>query len=171
MATLLFWLWLWLGAAWAADRVDINVATVEELDTLPGIGPVKAAAIVAWRTDHGPFASPEALEAVPGIGPATLASLLPLVTAGAAAAPSQAPAPATTAPPPAPASATAAAVNINAADATALATMPGIGVTKAAAIVEDRAARGPFASCADLDRVPGIGPATIAALAGSCTTN
>lgn len=164
MWCLFLWALTLFGTAFGADRIDVNTATAEQLDTLPGIGPAKAAAILAWRAEHGPFPSPEALEAVPGIGPATLANLLPLVTAGATSAPDApvaAPAPAVAAP-------AAGAVNINAADVGALATLPGIGETKAAAIVEDRRANGPFGSCAELDRVPGIGPATIAALAGSC---
>jgi competence protein ComEA len=59
--------------------VSINSATAEELETLPGIGPVLAAAIVQWRTDNGGFASIEQLQDVSGIGPATYADLAPLV--------------------------------------------------------------------------------------------
>ena len=46
-----------VSVAQAADKlVDINRATVDELaDALPGIGPKKAARIVQWREDHGPF--------------------------------------------------------------------------------------------------------------------
>ena len=55
--------------------IDINTATVAELDSLPGIGPSKAAAIVQWRETHGPFTSIEQLDDVPGIGPATMAGL------------------------------------------------------------------------------------------------
>lgn len=52
--------------------VHINSATVEELDTLPGVGPSLAQAIIDYRDEHGPFASLEDLDDVPGIGPAKL---------------------------------------------------------------------------------------------------
>ncbi|MBP2216577.1 ComEA family DNA-binding protein [Arthrobacter sp. CAN_C5] len=60
--------------------VNINTADTAELETLPRIGPVLAERIIAWRTDHGGFSSPEDLDAVPGIGEAMLAALVPLVT-------------------------------------------------------------------------------------------
>jgi competence protein ComEA len=55
--------------------VDINAATVEELDTLPGVGPVTAAAIIAWRDANGSFTSVDQLGDVDGIGPARLEKL------------------------------------------------------------------------------------------------
>lgn len=55
--------------------VNMNTAGAQELATLPGIGPAKAADIIAWREDEGPFASVEDLLQVPGIGPATLERL------------------------------------------------------------------------------------------------
>lgn len=60
--------------------ININTADTAELETLPRIGPVLAERIIAWRTDHGGFSSPEDLDAVPGIGEAMLAALVPLVT-------------------------------------------------------------------------------------------
>jgi competence protein ComEC len=59
----------------AGATLDLNTATITELDRLPGIGPMKAAAIVQWRTQHGPFTDVGQLDDVPGIGPATLAGL------------------------------------------------------------------------------------------------
>ena len=59
--------------------VDLNTATPEQLDTLPGIGPATAAKIVAFRQQHGPFHSVEELDAVPGIGPARIEQLKGLV--------------------------------------------------------------------------------------------
>src|SRR5882757_4409069 len=59
--------------------VDLNAAAVEELDTLPGIGPVTAAAIIAWRDANGRFTSIDQLGDVDGIGPARLEKLRALV--------------------------------------------------------------------------------------------
>jgi competence protein ComEA len=56
-------------------RVNVNTATAEELQTLPGIGPALAARIVAHRESHGPFRSVDDLRKVPGIGPATATKL------------------------------------------------------------------------------------------------
>jgi competence protein ComEA len=63
----------------AGGRVHLNTATLEELDTLPGVGPVTAQKILDYRTEHGAFASVDELDAVPGIGPARLAELKKLV--------------------------------------------------------------------------------------------
>jgi len=62
-----------------AALVNINTATEPELETLTGVGPVLAAAILQYRTDHGPFTSIDQLEDVSGIGPATLEALRPQV--------------------------------------------------------------------------------------------
>lgn len=63
----------------AAGPVDLNTATVEQLDALPGIGPVTAEAIVAWRAANGRFGSIDQLGDVDGIGPARLEKLRALV--------------------------------------------------------------------------------------------
>jgi len=55
--------------------LDLNTATVDQLDQLPGVGPATAAAIVDERRQHGPFASVNDLSRVRGIGPAKLAAL------------------------------------------------------------------------------------------------
>lgn len=68
------------SAAPAGAKVSLSSATVEQLDALPGIGPVTAQKIVDWRTAHGAFRSVEALDEVPGIGPARIAQLKDLVT-------------------------------------------------------------------------------------------
>jgi competence protein ComEA len=61
--------------------LDLNRATAEQLDQLPGIGPVTAAKILAWRAQHGRFSSVDELAEVPGIGPKTLEELRPHVRA------------------------------------------------------------------------------------------
>ncbi len=60
--------------------LDINRATAEELEALPGIGPTLAQRILTYRAEHGPFHKVEDLLAVPGIGPATLERLRPYLT-------------------------------------------------------------------------------------------
>ena len=60
--------------------VDLNTASLEELDTLPGIGPKTAQAIVEYRETHGTFASPEDLLQVRGIGPKKLAAIVGHIT-------------------------------------------------------------------------------------------
>lgn len=62
------------------EPVNLNTATVEQLDALPGVGPVTAAAIVAWRDTHGKFTHVDQLGDVDGIGPARLDKLRALVS-------------------------------------------------------------------------------------------
>ena len=57
--------------------LDVNTATSAQLEQLPGIGPSLAAAIFAFRSEHGPFGSLDALTDVPGIGPSKLEQLRP----------------------------------------------------------------------------------------------
>jgi competence protein ComEA len=59
--------------------VHLNTATVEQLDELPGVGPVTAQKIVDYREQHGAFSSVDDLDAIPGIGPARLEQLRDLV--------------------------------------------------------------------------------------------
>jgi competence protein ComEA len=66
------------GAA-ATGPVHLNSATAEELDALPGVGPVTAEKIVDYRAKHGAFSSVDELDAIPGIGPARLDQLRGLV--------------------------------------------------------------------------------------------
>ena len=63
----------------APASVDINTADQVELETLPGIGPVTAQSILAWRTENGLFSSVDQLLDVSGIGEATLADIEPYV--------------------------------------------------------------------------------------------
>ena len=60
-------------------KVSLNRATAADLDTLPGVGPVLAARIVAWRAEHHRFTTIDELQEVPGIGAKVFATLAPLV--------------------------------------------------------------------------------------------
>nr|WP_245573400.1 ComEA family DNA-binding protein [Amycolatopsis benzoatilytica] len=70
------------GAGAAASKIDLNAATAEQLDTLPGVGEVTARRIVDWRTQHGGFSSVEQLRDVDGIGESKFQKLREQVTAG-----------------------------------------------------------------------------------------
>jgi competence protein ComEA len=171
----------------AQTLVNVNTASAEELQTLPGIGPTKAGAIVAHRQQHGPFSSVEDLVEVTGIGAGTLNNIRSLVTIGEGgdAPPNRAAqfddeptvdlrgdgsslgtpgedggTASTREPAPSPGSA-GGLINVNTASAEELQSLPGIGPTKAAAIIQHRQQNGPFTSVEQLDDVPGIGPATM----------
>jgi competence protein ComEA len=60
-------------------RINLNLATESELDSLPGVGPVMAGRIIAWRETNHKFHSIEELQEVPGIGPKVFANLKSLV--------------------------------------------------------------------------------------------
>lgn len=62
-----------------AAPVQLSTATLEQLDTLPGVGPVTAQKILDYREKHGAFSSVDELDAVPGIGPKRLDQLRELV--------------------------------------------------------------------------------------------
>ncbi|HEY8515267.1 MAG TPA: ComEA family DNA-binding protein [Candidatus Binatia bacterium] len=74
---------LWASSADAEEskRIDINSASAEELATLPGVGPAKAEAIIAYR-ETAPFKSPEELVEVKGIGEKLYAQLKDKITVG-----------------------------------------------------------------------------------------
>ncbi len=71
-----------VAAVTGASPLDLNRATAAELDRLPGVGPVRAGAIVRYRREHGPFRRLEDLLLVPGIGPTTLERLRGQVVCG-----------------------------------------------------------------------------------------
>jgi competence protein ComEA len=66
-------------ATTASGPVHLNTATLEQLDELPGVGPVTAQKIIDYRQQHGAFSSVDDLDGIPGIGPARLEQLRDLV--------------------------------------------------------------------------------------------
>ena len=70
------------GGSGGQALLDLNIATVQDLDTLPGVGPVLAERIVSWRTSHGPFKAVTDLRQVSGIGDRKFADISPRVRVG-----------------------------------------------------------------------------------------
>jgi competence protein ComEA len=70
------------GASPATGPIDLNTATVDQLDGLPGVGPVLAGRILAWRTEHNGFTSVDQLREVKGLGGKTGQQLMALVRVG-----------------------------------------------------------------------------------------
>ena len=144
------------------ERVDIDRASVRELERLPGVGPGLARKIAADRESRGPFGSSEGLDRVPGIGPSLLARIASAATFSGTPRLASA-VPIRSSPTgPAASAASAAPIDLNTAPESALLTLPGVGPAKARAIVAYREAHGPFASVQALEAVPGFGPALVA---------
>lgn len=68
------------AAGSSAAKLNLNAASAAQLDALPGVGPVTAEKILAWRTEHKKFTRIEELQEVPGIGPKSFAEIAPHVT-------------------------------------------------------------------------------------------
>jgi competence protein ComEA len=158
--------------------VDLNRATSEDLDAIPGLGPALAQRIVDYRQAHGPFKKIEDLQEVSGISPESLQKLRPYLGLGGpdAMAPPDWKAAMTTgesvsgynlesqegrlpegksglgpkAPP-------GSVIDPNLASQADLETLPGIGPVTAQRIIDYRRAHGPFKKIADLRKVSGIG--------------
>jgi competence ComEA-like helix-hairpin-helix protein len=164
-----------LAMAAGAAPIDLSTADAATLETLPGIGPEKAGAIVDWRVHHGAFDTVDELADVPGIGLATVRVCASLVVVSGNTASHAAPeSPHHAAGHPEHAANEALdidLVDVNTATVEELADLPGIGAEKAQLIVDDRATRGPYASCGELTRVEGIGPASVAGIASRCTAS
>lgn len=139
------------------ERVDLDRAGPAELARLPRIGPALARAIAADREVNGPFGSLEGLGRVRGIGPGVLRLLEP--HAGFSGTASRQDGGTAGEGPGAP-------VDLNLAGPEELARLPGLGPSRAGAIVAWRARHGPFRAVEDLVRVPGIGPKTVEGLWG-----
>jgi competence protein ComEA len=144
------------------EKVDVDRAAAVDLSRLPRVGPALAARIVADRDARGPFGSLSALDRVSGIGPSVLEAVRPHATFSGRPARSRSASSAPSVPP----VTSGSRISLNRATAAELATLPGIGPTKARAIVESRSKQGPFRRVEDLQRVPGIGPATLERLRG-----
>jgi competence protein ComEA len=156
------------------ERVDVDRASAPELTRLPKVGPRLAKAILADREAQGPFGSLENLDRVAGVGPGLLKLIAPHVVfsgaeaqRGSAAAVNSASYLSscgnTAAPRP---HCPAAPLNLNTASLTQLDALPGLGPSRAAAILQYREEHGSFASVEDLGKVPGLGPAAVAKLRG-----
>jgi competence protein ComEA len=153
----------------AGERVDVNAAAPAELARLPKVGPRLAKVIVADREAHGAFGSLAELDRVSGIGPGLLKVLAPHVSfSGAGAIRPGGPqgSGAAAVPVSITPKETSAPLDLNSATAAELDGLPGIGPAKAAAILQYRERHGPFAAVEELARVPGFGVAAMTRLRG-----
>jgi competence protein ComEA len=150
-----------------AETLDLNTATAEALEALPGVGPAKARAIVADREKNGPFASVDELDRVRGFGVKAIERLKPHLAVGAPTARDARQPPATSRPA-TPAwdpeldaldkEAPEGKVNLNTADEAALKAINGLSAQQAKVIVAIRRGKGPFRHLGELARVPGLTP-------------
>lgn len=155
----------------AGERLDPNRATAVELDRLPGVGPAAARAIVATRERSGGFASLDELLSVPGIGSSTLERMRPHLEPISARAVGRRP-PARAAPTESGSGSRStstrrasapdpAPLDVNRATAAELERLPGVGPALASRILEQRTKLGRFGTLDDLLQVRGIGPKTL----------
>ena len=139
--------------------VDLNTAPLSGLMSLPGIGEKRAAAIIAFRETNGPITSADDLLEIDGFGPATVDNIRPFVAqstterSGKVTAGDDSSADAGAAP--------GEPVDLNSGSLLALMSLPGIGETRAAAIIRFRELNGPIKSADDLLEIEGIGKATV----------
>jgi len=142
---------LWPGSASASQYlIDLNHAPREDIQQLPGVGPVLAKRIVDDREKNGRFASLEDLERVNGVGPVlveTLRSRVKLSGTNTASSPMSAPTRKGELP---------ARIDLNRAGRDELLQLPGIGPVLADRILADRQAHGPYRTVHDLTRIKGI---------------
>ena len=147
------------------EHIDADRATAQELARLPRIGLALAKTIVADRESHGPFAALGGLDRVPGVGPGLLSVIGPHLTfSGTPRAQAPAQPVARDSQPAPPHDPHPAQLDLNVATEAELVQLPGIGPSRARDIVAYRERHGSFSRVADLDRIPGIGPAALAKL-------
>ncbi len=145
-----------------ASKIDLNTATLQQLDRLPGIGKGKAQAIINWRTLNGGFKTVDDLDKITGFGPSIVEKVRPYVKAGdsyTSATDTFASGTVTqqTASQPSPIQGTL-VVELNSATVEQFMQLKGVGKKKAKAIVDYRTANGRFNTVTDLTKVRGIGP-------------
>ncbi len=141
------------------ERIDLDRAPLSELNRLPKVGPRLAKTILANRSQAGPFGSLAGLDRVPGIGPGLLQVLEP--HAAFSGTPESVPPPNRAQPG---SGVVAARLDLNSATMLQLDSLPGVGQTKAAAILRYRQEHGPFTAIEQLEQVEGFGPAAVARL-------
>ncbi len=156
MKQLLFFIGIvFSGLLFAAD-IDLNTASQTELEAVRGIGPVKARAIIDYRSKNGPFKNIHELERVRGFDSKLVRNMRSDIKVGA-----MAPKQETSRSLRDIRAAARGPVNINTATQAELEAVSGIGPKKAKAIIEYRARYGPFKSKAQLDNVKGFGEKSI----------
>ena len=138
-----------------SDLININTATSAELQALTGIGEAKAAAIIAYREEHGVFADISEIMNVSGIGEKIFESIRDSITTGEVSAPNSAASQSPASEPFKPSETIL--ININTATAEELQTLSGIGEAKAAAIIAYREEHGAFDDISEIMNVSGIG--------------
>lgn len=144
------------------DKIDINNATAEELDSLPSIGEVRAKAIIKWREENGGFKTIEDLDKVKGIGDTFMERLRPFITVKVMRPPAATAlaAPVNAAVGPmmiSPQNQTSMQININTASLNDLMRLKGVGKAKAETIISHRRTYGGFQNPTDIQKVRGIG--------------
>ena len=149
-----------------AALININTATSEELQALSGIGEAKAAAIIAYREEHGAFKNISEIMNVSGIGEKMFENIRDSITTGGSSPigeTSQSPASEQSVPP------EATIININPATSEELQALSGIGEAKAAAIIAYREEHGAFNDISEIMNVSGIGEKIFEGIRGHIT--
>lgn len=136
------------GGTSTGGTIDVNEASVDQLETLDGVGGVTAQRMVDYREQNDSFRSAEDLKAVPGLGDKTVDNFLDQIKELPGGSGGDG-------------GSSVGTVNVNSAGSDELETLPGIGPVTAEAIIEYREENGDFTSMDDLDAVSGIGPATV----------